>query len=407
MPSVCLYFQVHQPYRLKPYSCFQIGEDHYYEDETKNREILKRVSKKCYLPTNKLLLDLINQNVGKFKIAFSITGTAWEQFEKYEPKVCDSFVQLFKTGCVELLCETYYHSLSFKYSAEEFIRQVDMHRKLVNRLTGQTPKIFRNTELIYNNRLATLINTLGFKGVICEGVDRLLGNRSPNFVYNPPAIPGFKCLLKNYKLSDDIAFRFSDKNWNQFPLTADRFAHWVHQIAGGGEIINLFMDYETFGEHQWKETGIFDFLKNMPREILKHPDFDFKTPSDIIESYSSRGEYDVPYFTSWADTERDLSAWLGNDLQQDAAERIYQLERQLKDTKNPELISSWAKLLTSDHLYYMSTKYWNDGDVHKYFSPYDSPYDAYINFMNIAADLEMTSRNGRKVEVDLPQVSWN
>lgn len=407
MPSVCFYFQVHQPFRLKPYSCFQIGEDHFYEDELKNREVLRKVSRKCYLPTNKVLLELIRQHEGKFKISFSITGTAWEQFEKYEPEVVESFQQLFKTGCVELLSETYYHSLSFLYSADEFIRQVEMHRQLVKRLTGQTPKVFRNTELIYNNQLATLINALGFKGIICEGVDRLLGYRSPNFLYHPPSTPELKCLLKNHKLSDDIAFRFSDKNWSQFPLTADRFGHWVHQIAGSGETVNLFMDYETFGEHQWEETGIFNFLRQMPSEILKHPDFNFKTPSEIIEAYPARGEYDVPDFTSWADTERDLSAWLGNELQQDAMERIYQLEHIVKETNDPNLIGSWAKLLTSDHFYYMCTKYWSDGDVHKYFSPYESPYDAYINFMNVVADFEMTVREKGNPKIDLTAIPLN
>jgi alpha-amylase len=407
MPSVCLYFQVHQPYRLKSYSCFQIGEDHFYDDEAKNRQLLERVSRKCYLPANQLLLELINKHRGKFKVAFSITGTAWEQFEKYEPEVLDSFVQLSKTGCVEFLSETYYHSLSFLYSADEFIRQVDLHRKLVKRFTGQTPKVFRNTELVYDNKLATLIGTLGFKGIICEGVDQILGSRSPNFLYHPPGIPNLKCLLKNYKLSDDIAFRFSDKNWDQFPLTAEKFAHWVHQVAGNGETINLFMDYETFGEHQWPETGIFDFLKQMPEEIMKHPDFDFKTPTEVIDTYQTKGAYDAPRFTSWADTERDLSAWLGNELQHDAIERIYQLEQSVKETNNEDLIRSWAQLLTSDHFYYMSTKYWNDGDVHKYFSPYGTPYDAYINYMNIVSDLELTIRNQPKTKIDLPAASLN
>jgi len=407
MPSVCLYFQVHQPYRLKSYSCFQIGEDHFYEDDHKNREILRKVSAKCYLPANQVLLDLINKHRGKFKIAFSITGTAWEQFEKYQPEVAESFAQLFKTGCVELLSETYYHSLSFIYSADEFIRQVEMHRQLVKRISGQTPTVFRNTELIYDNKLATLVSALGFKGVICEGVDSLLGYRSPNFVYHPSSTERLKCLLKNYKLSDDIAFRFSDRNWKEFPLTADRFAHWVHRIAGNGESINLFMDYETFGEHQWKETGIFDFLKRMPEEILKYVDFNFKTPGEVVESYPARDEYDVPIFTSWADTERDLSAWLGNDLQHDAMEHVYLLEQVVKETGDPDLLNSWAKLLTSDHFYYMSTKYWNDGDVHKYFSPYDSPYDAYINFMNVLGDLEMTARDKRRIKLDLPEPHLN
>lgn len=398
---------MHQPYRLKPYSCFHIGEDHYYEDEQKNREILERVSRKCYLPTNQLLLDLIEKHHPKFKLAFSITGTAWEQFEKYAPHVAESFIQLFKTGCVELLSETYYHSLSFLYSADEFIRQVEMHRELVKRISGQHPKVFRNTELIYDNRLASLVNALGFKGVICEGVDRLLGYRSPNFVYHPTSTPTLKCLLKNYKLSDDIAFRFSDKNWSEFPLKADRFAHWVHATAGNGETVNLFMDYETFGEHQWEETGIFNFLKQMPKEILQHHDFDFKTPAEVIESYPDRGDYDVPIFTSWADTERDLSAWLGNELQKDAMEYAYELEQVVKETEDPNLISSWAKLLTSDHFYYMSTKYWHDGDVHKYFSSYDSPYDAYINFMNVLGDLEITARAKSKAPRDQSAINLN
>jgi len=393
MASICFYFQVHQPFRLKPYSCFHINEDHFYEDEIANREIVERIARKCYLPANRMLLELIRKHQGKFKVAFSITGTAIEQFEKYTPEVLNSFKDLFDTGCVELLGETYYHSLSFLYSADEFIRQVSMHKELIRKISGQTPKVFRNTELIYNNDLATVIHALGFKGIVCEGVDRLLGYRSPNFIYSPPGIPKLKCLLKNYRLSDDIAFRFSNREWEHFPLKADRFAEWVHAIAGCGETINLFMDYETFGEHQWAETGIFNFMKHLPEEILKHPDFDFKTPSEVIDTYPARDVYNVPYFTSWADLERDLSAWLGNDLQHDAMERIYNLELQVKETEDQNLIDSWAKLLTSDHFYYMCTKYWNDGDVHKYFSPYASPYDAYINYMNVVSDLEITVKN--------------
>lgn len=396
MPSVCFYFQVHQPHRLKPYSFFQIGNDHMYEDDRKNREILKRVAAKCYLPANKLMLQLIQKFKGKFRISYSITGTAIEQFEKFAPAVYESFRDLCATGCVELLSETYHHSLSFLYAREEFVRQVDRHKELVQGLSGQEPKVFRNTELIYNNELAWQIKEMGYEGIICEGADHLLGGRSPNFLYNPPGNP-IKCLLKNYKLSDDIAFRFSDKNWKEFPLTTDRFANWVHQIAGNGEVVNLFMDYETFGEHQWPETGIFEFMASLPEAIMRHPDFDFKCPTEIVRTYPSRGEYDVHNFTSWADLERDLSAWLGNDLQRDAMERIYKLGPDVKATANEDLIDSWAKLLTSDHFYYMSTKYWNDGDVHKYFSPYDSPYDAYINYMNVVADLENTVKKALRV----------
>jgi alpha-amylase len=388
MPSLCFYFQVHQPFRLKPYDCFKIGHDHAYEDEDKNREILDRVAAKCYLPANKLMRELIDKLGGKFKISYSISGTALEQFERYRPDVLRSFQDLVSTGCVEILSETYHHSLSFLYSREEFVRQVGRHQALISLLFNQSPVVFRNTELIYNNEIASFVADMGFQGILSEGLDTVLGYRSPNFLYHPPGNPRIKTLLKNYKLSDDIAFRFSDKAWSAWPLTANTFAHWVHQAAGNGDTINLFMDYETFGEHQWPETGIFDFLRQLPADILKHPDFNFKTPSEIIQAYPVRGEYDVHHLSSWADIERDLSAWLGNSLQHDAMERVYSLEKQIKKSADVHLLEDWAKLLTSDHFYYMSTKYWNDGDVHKYFSHYNTPYDAYINFMNVVTDLE-------------------
>lgn len=388
MPSICFYFQVHQPFRLKHYDCFKIGHDHSYEDEQKNRQILDRVSTKCYLTANRTLLSLIKRYKGKFRIAYSISGTALEQMENYRPDVLRSFQHLAATGCVEFLSETYYHSLSFLYSKAEFIRQVGQHKEKIEELFSQTPTVFRNTELIYNNEIANFVAALGFKGIACEGLDHVLGFRSPNFLYNPPRNNKIISLLKNYKLSDDIAFRFSNKDWKEWPLTAPKFAHWVHQTAGNGETINLFMDYETFGEHQWPETGIFNFLSHLPHEIFKHPDFYFKTPSEVIAEYPTRGEYDVHHLSSWADIERDLSAWLGNSLQHDAMERIYGLEKKIKETNDEQMIDTWAKLLTSDHFYYMSTKYWNDGDVHKYFSHYNTPYDAYINFMNVVTDLE-------------------
>lgn len=388
MPSICFYFQVHQPFRLKHYDCFKIGHDHSYEDEQKNREILDRVSTKCYLAANSTLLSLIKRYKGKFRIAYSISGTALEQMEEYRPDVLASFQELAKTGCVEFLSETYYHSLSFLYSKSEFIRQVGKHKEKIEELFQQTPTVFRNTELIYNNEIANFVGALGFKGIACEGLDHILGYRSANFLYNPPRNNNIVCLLKNYKLSDDIAFRFSNKDWKEWPLTAPKFAHWVHQSAGNGDTINLFMDYETFGEHQWPETGIFNFLSHLPHEIFKHRDFNFNTPSEVIDAYPARGEYDVHNLSSWADIERDLSAWLGNSLQHDAMERIYSLEKQVKETNDEKILDTWARLLTSDHFYYMCTKYWNDGDVHKYFSHYNTPYDAYINFMNVVTDLE-------------------
>lgn len=388
MTSVCFYFQVHQPWRLKSYNCFQIGYDHGYFDDEVNRAVLNRVSDKCYLPANRLMLDLIYRHEGRFRVAYSITGTALEQMERFRPDVLASFQELAATGCVEFLAETYYHSLSFLYSRDEFVRHVRTHTKKIEALFHQTPTVFRNTELIFNNELAAFIESMGYKGILCEGLDFALNGRSPNFVYHPPHSPTFACLPKNYKLSDDIAFRFSDKGWQQWPLTAPRFAHWIHKTAGNGETVNLFMDYETFGEHQWPETGIFDFLRCLPAEILRHPDFDFCTPSEVIARYPARGEYDVHHFSSWADLERDLSAWLGNSLQHDAMERIYALEPLVKSSDAPALLDTWARLLTSDHFYYMCTKYWQDGDVHKYFSHYDTPYEGYINYMNVVTDLE-------------------
>lgn len=403
MPSVCFYFQVHQPFRIKKYSFFDIGNDHFYEDADKNRSILDKVAEKCYLKTNRKMLELINRHQGKFRISYSLSGVFIEQCENYRPDVLQSFIDLAKTGCVEFLSETYYHSLSFLFSKKEFKRQVVEHDEKIKQYFGQTPKVFRNTELIYNNELASFIEKMGYKAIICEGVDRILGHRSPNFIYQPVGTKKIKALLKNYRLSDDIAFRFSDRNWADFPLTADKFAGWIHQVAGNGEIINLFMDYETFGEHQWESTGIFEFLDHLPAEIMKHPDFNFKTPSEIIESYSARGEYDAHDYTSWADIERDLSAWKSNSMQEEAFRKIYALEKRVMAIGNEDLIDIWSKLQTSDHFYYMCTKFWSDGDVHKYFSPYDSPYDAYIYFMNVVSDFEITVKNAETVKKSVPK----
>ncbi|MCF8253345.1 MAG: glycoside hydrolase family 57 protein [Bacteroidia bacterium] len=387
MPSICFYFQVHQPYRLKEYTFFDIGSNHSYLDDEKNREVLNKVSDKCYIPTNKLMLELIEKHQGKFKISYSISGVALEQFAEWRPDVLQSFIELANTGCVEFISETYYHSLAFIFSREEFKRQIEQHRQLIKKYFKQEPKVFRNTELQYNNELAKVIEDMGYDAIICEGVDRLLGDRSPNHLYKAPNVTKIKSLLKNYRLSDDIAFRFSDRNWSEWPLTAERYAEWVHSVAGHGETINLFMDYETFGEHQWAQSGIFEFMRYMPGYVLKHPDFDFKTVSETAAAYPVRDVYDAHHLISWADTERDLSAWLGNPMQDEAIAKIYELEQEIYDSNDKELLDTWKKMLTSDHFYYMCTKYWADGDVHKYFSPYDSPYDAYIYFMNAMSDL--------------------
>ena len=387
MASVCFYFQVHQPFRLRHYTVFD--ETPHYFDDYKNGSICRKVANKCYLPANRLLLDLIRKYDGRFKVAFSITGVLLEQLEKYSPEVLSTFDALAQTGCVEFLAETYYHSLSFLYSQDEFIEQVSKHSQAIERFFGQKPRVFRNTELIYNNSLAQAVAAIGgFDGVLTEGADHILGSRSPNFIYRPPNCKDLKLLLKNYALSDDIAFRFSNRGWSEFPLTANKFSNWIHNVNGNGNVVNLFMDYETFGEHQWEDTGIFEFMRHLPEEILRHPDNDFKTPSEVLNAYEPVDTVDVPYTISWADMERDLSAWLGNAMQSNAIHEVYRLEKRVRAVTDTDIIADWRKLQTSDHFYYMSTKYFADGDVHKYFNPYNSPYDSYINFMNVLSNLE-------------------
>jgi alpha-amylase len=388
MASICFYFQVHQPMRLGHYTVFD--HHHNYFDDHKNEEICRKVANKCYLPTNRLLLELIRKYKGRFKVAFSTTGVLLEQLQKYSPEVMSTFDALAQTGCVEFLAETYYHSLSFLYSKEEFAEQIKQHSQTIEYLFGQKPRVFRNTELIYNNELASFIESIGgFDGIICEGANHILGYRSPNFVYKPYGCNHLKLLMKNYQLSDDIAFRFSNKGWSQWPLTAEKFANWVHKVNGNGYIVNLFMDYETFGEHQWADTGIFDFLRHLPEKIFEHPDNDFKTPSEVISSYPVMDSVDVPHVVSWADTERDISAWVGNAMQSNAIYELYKLEKQVKSCGDEQILTDWRRMQTSDHFYYMCTKYFSDGDVHKYFNPYDSPYDSYINFMNILNNLKV------------------
>ena len=422
MASVVFYFQVHQPYRLKRYTVFD--SSHFYFDTEKNRQICNKVADKCYRPTTNLILDLVKRHKGRFRVAYSLTGVVLDQLAEFCPDVLDTFKRLADSGCCEFIGETYYHSLSFLYSREEFTEQVNMHTRKVQELFGQTPKVFRNTELIYNNDLAHYLNQMTDEAVggtgkkrwlggICEGVDNILGYRSPNYVYRPPHTGQgphgrpFGMLLKNYRLSDDIAFRFSNRGWAEWPLTAEKFASWVNLINGDGFLCNLFMDYETFGEHQWAETGIFGFLDALPEKVFDvNPGHNhFNTPSEAFEQFEPVGVYDVPHMISWADTERDLTAWLGNAMQSNALLEIYKLERPIKQRfgaalaaakASPHdpaaqnelaeagyLLGDWRKLTTSDHFYYMCTKYWADGDVHKYFSPYDSPYDSYINFMNV------------------------
>jgi alpha-amylase len=388
MTYVCLYFQVHQPNRLRHYTFFEIGRSHIYEDDEENGAILRKVADKCYLPTNAIMLEQIARHQGRFRIAYSISGTVVEQLRRFAPEALDSFKRLAETGCVEFLSETYNHSLAFIYSRPEFRRQVELHRRLMESEFGQVPSAFRNTELIYDNELARVVEEMGYQVILAEGADHVLQWRSPNLLYQPEPCMRLKLLLKNYRLSDDVAFRFSNRDWPAYPLTADKFAHWVHQTGGEGETVNLFMDYETFGEHQWADTGIFDFVRALPEAILRHPDFAFGTPSEVAASLSPVAKLDVPDFVSWADVERDLTAWRGNAMQEDALRAIYALEGPVIERDDPDLERVWRSLQTSDHFYYMCTKWFADGDVHKYFNPYESPYEAYINYQNVLGDFE-------------------
>ena len=393
MLTVCPYFHVHQPYRVKKYRVFDIGNDTEYfndnsETDLNNRRIVEKVADKSYRPTNKLLKELLDRHP-EFRFALSFSGTALDQFEAYTPDVLQSFQELVATGRVEILADTYHHSLAFFYSVPEFQRQVKQHEKRIKELFGVKPRVFRNTELSYRNDLAKWCEDNGYLGIMAEGWDKYLGWRSPNFVYRPAGCSKIKVLLKNYKLSDDIAFRFGNKQWENWPLSAETFASWIHAHHGDGQTVNLFMDYESFGEHQWEDTGIFDFLRAMPEMVLRHPDTSFKTPTETVMSYQPAGEYDVPDVLTWADTDRDLTAWTGNDIQRDAIAATYKMEEAVLKTKKKDLIETWRKLQTSDHFYYMCTKWSNDGDVHAYFSPYQSPYEAYIAFMNALSDLQL------------------
>jgi len=396
MLSVCPYFHVHQPYRIKRYRVFDIGNDSAYfndqsESDLNNKRVLAKVARKSYLPANAVLLELLEKHP-EFRFAFSFSGTVLDQLETDFPDVLESFKKLVATGRVELLADTYYHSLAFFYSKPEFERQVAMHADTLLRIFGVRPRVFRNTELSYTNELARWAEENGYIGILAEGWDGVLGWRSPNFLYRPKGCRNIKMLLKNYRLSDDIAFRFGEKSWKGWPLNAPTFANWVQSHHGNGTTINLFMDYETFGEHQWEDTGIFEFLRALPAELLKHPETTFKTPSETVRAYDAAGELDVPHILTWADTERDLSAWTGNDIQKAALAELYGLERDVLRTKDASLIEAWRRLQTSDHFYYMCTKWFADGDVHKYFNPYDTPYDAYIAFMNALHDIQLRIR---------------
>lgn len=390
MSAINLYFHAHQPYRLRQYDSLSVGLNHNYFDDNYNNDlnriVIEKVSQKCYLPMTGLLLNLLNR-FPNFACSFSVSGIFIEQLERYAPHVLESFVKLAHTGRVEFISETFYHSLAGIYSKEEFFYQIEAQNNKIKNVFGFTPKVFRNTELVYSNDIAKLVNEYGFKGMLCEGWDSYLNWRKPNFIYHAKDLPNFKLLLKNYKLSDDVAFRFGQKSWAEWPLTAEKFQSWINTDGINSDVINLFMDFETFGEHQWEETGIFSFFEKFVEYTLAEGNHFFTTPTKSFELFEAKDVYDVPELLSWADTERDLSAWRGNAIQWDSLETIYQIEQKVKSKADPKLIHDWRLLQTSDHFYYMCTKWWNDGDVHAYFSPMDSPYDGYSRFNNAIADL--------------------
>ena len=379
MKSICFYFQVHQPYRLKRYRFFDIGKDHHYYDDYQNSYIARRVADKCYLPMNQVLLDLIKEFGSNFKVAFSISGTAIDQFEAYTPDVIDSFKRLAETGSVEFLSETYTHSLSALKSKEEFTKQVKKHQAKMMELFNLKPKTFRNTELIYSDDIGAMVADMGFNTMLTEGAKHILGWKSPNYLYTNAINPRLKLLLKNFQLSDDIAFRFSQTSWEGWPLTTEKFVSWINDIDQKEEVINLFMDYETFGEHQWESTGIFDFMRALPEKVLSMSNYTFNTPSEVAEHLQPVSAIHVPHPISWADEERDLTAWLGNELQDEAFDKLYQLEHKVKEINDPVMIKDWEYLQTSDHFY---------------FNPYGTPYEAFINYMNVFSDFEIRVNDG-------------
>lgn len=395
-PTVCFYFQVHQPDRLRLYRFFDIGNDSHYFDDFSNRTILRRVADRCYLPMNRLMLENIKRFGKSFKIAYSISGSALEQFEKFAPDVLKSFQDLAKTGCVEFLAETYSHSLASLQNLDEFKKQVERHAAAIEKYFGKKPKCFRNTELIYSDAIGEAVYKMGYKAMLTEGAKHILGWKSPNYIYTNAINPRLKVLLRNFNLSDDIAFRFSDKSWEKWPVDCDKYAAWLLEATQKDEIVNLFMDYETFGEHQGADTGIFEFMKYLPDAILSRTNIEFCTPSEAVKKHQPVAPLNVPFPISWADEERDTSAWLGNELQNEAFTKLYALKDKVIAAEDENLTKDYMKLQESDHFYYMCTKFFSDGAVHNYFNPYDTPYEAFINYMNVVSDFSL--RLDRKLQ---------
>lgn len=403
MRSICFYFQIHQPFRLKKYKFFDIGKDHYYYDDYTNEEVIQRIAEHCYLPANQTILQMIKETEGKFKVAFSISGVALEQFELYAPEVIDSFKELAQTGCVEFLAETFAHSLaSLEEENDEFEVQVKQHANKIQSLFGYKPTTFRNTELLYSDDIGRRVANMGFKGMITEGAKHILGWKSPNYVYCCASNPRLKLLLKNSKLSDDITFRFSDWSWDQFPLTADKLIDWISACPKDEDVINLFMGYETFGEIQSRETGIFEFLKALPR-MAEQAGINFETPSNLFSKKKPIDQIHVPYTISWADEERNTSAWLGNELQRSAYDKLYSIRDKVRLCSERKILQDWNYLQSCDHFYYMSTKHFSGGPNHM--SPYETPFEAFTNYMNVLSDFMIRVREKFPEGVDVEELN--
>jgi alpha-amylase len=382
MPDLCLYFQVHQPNRLLPGDPAKRGQSLSHEDDTMNAAILGRVAEKCYLPANRMFKRLIEKHAGRFRMALSISGTVIEQMERHRPDVLESFQELVAGGAVELLAETYYHSLAFIHSNKEFDRQVDLHLEKIEEVFHVRPRVFRNTELIYNDAIAAKAETMGFDGILAEGVERNLKGKSPNFLYRAPETARIKTLLRNSWLSDDLGFRFSDPKWPDHPLTPEKYSAWLADSPG--DIVNLFMGYETIGESQTADTGIFKFWDALP-DAVEEAGLQWVTPTEVVELYRACREYPCRFLTSWTDAERDLSAWTGNDMQREAMTRAHGLEKEVFNQDDPALAHAWAKMQTSNHFHWMSTK----GGGKSPLAPYTSPREAHDRYMSVLDDLQV------------------
>ncbi len=386
MKSVCLIFQIHQPFRYRKYRFFDIGRDDYYYDDYANESIIRKIADNCYLPANKTILEQIKKHKGKFRIAFSLSGVVIDQLKLYYPEVITSFAELAKTGCVEFLSETYADSLVSLIDGQMFQEQVISHDNLIEELFGQKPVVFKNTELIYSDEIGDLVQKMGYEAIITEGAKHILGWKSPNYLYCNALNPRLKVLMRNFRFSDDLSFRFSNTAWNEFPLTADKYTGWIKSLPKSEEVVNIFINYETLGQLQPKSTGIFDFMRHLPSNILKTHEIEFATPAEVIKKYQPVSAIHVPHPISWADEERDLSAWLGNDLQKEAFDKLYRMKDKIKDCTDKRILKDWTYLQANDHFYYMCTKFFSDGEVHKSFNPYGNPYEAFINYMNVMSD---------------------